>query len=551
MQKVSSDASRHFMTFRVKANSLRSYTSGIEKATTDEQSIQRDLYRNRALINLQLRRFEQAKADALASISDAEDDKSVKEDSKALYRAANAAYSLRDWSVAKELYQRMLKKTPSDKDGHSGIKRCIARLRETEGHMANIHDLRIAIDNAGLNVDHADFLSNTEIRTTKSHGQGLFAAVDMKPGDIILYEKALVVSHEVTDAPVPQQMYNVDTKRTFVGKHEDALSTLSQMLFHNPKTYGKVADLDAGDFKKGKLAVETGKTRPVDIFRLQRILELNIFNYDARYFVSETKERLDVETGAPSTGLWYHASYINHSCLNNAAFTFIGDLMVVRAIKPIAKNTEILIAYIGPRSIGKGCRKCGLRKYWGFTCTCALCKAECGPSDTQKSRRNDYIYETVNPAMDRCMTAEDLPARVKETEGFVAKVEKMYSRPLFKGLPRLELAKLYSFLSYCYRYDRTTDRLFPVSKKLLQSQGYRLTIHTDSIQVDRTNGILDKYTVGGFMSLSVCFPVGSSMAKEVYDIAHELWVTLTGSEEGFISVYTTGIIQWRNRVDNV
>ena len=83
---------------------LECYTEGL--VVSDAQDVRRDLCRNRSLVNLRLRRYDSALADALAALSDRKsvsvsDDQTKQLDSKALYRAGCAAYNLRDFQAAR------------------------------------------------------------------------------------------------------------------------------------------------------------------------------------------------------------------------------------------------------------------------------------------------------------------------------------------------------------------------------------------------------------------------------------------------------------------
>lgn len=46
--------------------------------------------------------------------------------------------------------------------------------------------------------------------------------------------------------------------------------------------------------------------------------------------------------------MWIKASYINHARVSNAFRSFIGDLMIMHAMKDVAKGTEITMPYRTP-----------------------------------------------------------------------------------------------------------------------------------------------------------------------------------------------------------
>ena len=91
-----------------------SYTEGLKLTKHDteaKKNLASDLFRNRAHINLILNRLDEAKADAVASITGIADDKHKALDGKANFRAGCAAYSLGDYQEAQQFFQTALSLT--------------------------------------------------------------------------------------------------------------------------------------------------------------------------------------------------------------------------------------------------------------------------------------------------------------------------------------------------------------------------------------------------------------------------------------------------------
>ena len=76
----------------------------------------------------------------------------------------------------------------------------------------------------------------------------------------------------------------------------------------------------------------------------------------------------------PADGLWHMASMFNHSCLPSATYSWIGDLMIVRANRDIEVDEEITIAYVAITETYED-RQHRLAKF-GFLCSCQLCHAD-------------------------------------------------------------------------------------------------------------------------------------------------------------------------------
>lgn len=69
---------------------------------------------------------------------------------------------------------------------------------------------------------------------------------------------------------------------------------------------------------------------------------------------------------------------MNHSCLSNAFRSFIGDMMIVRAIADIPVDAEITIQYLNTFNPQRQ------QKYiinWAFACDCAMCEDDDHTSD--------------------------------------------------------------------------------------------------------------------------------------------------------------------------
>ena len=61
----------------------------------------------------------------------------------------------------------------------------------------------------------------------------------------------------------------------------------------------------------------------------------------------------------------------NHSCVPNACYGFLGDLLVVRTTRPVAKDEEVTIAYVSLHDSLEEREAKLLRR--GFRCECELC----------------------------------------------------------------------------------------------------------------------------------------------------------------------------------
>ena len=168
-------------------------------------------------------------------------------------------------------------------------------------------------------------------------------------------------------------------------------------------------------------------------------------NYDMADLACETIDEVTLEaakTDAP--GIWYKTSMFNHSCVPNAGYSYIGDLMIVTANCDINVGEEIFLPYI---SIWENYdeRQKELAK-WGFHCSCALCNA-------------DALLSLKDQAIRMLVTTEILALGDHDDKGF-ATMENLvrdclqtYATPSYSGLPFLKMANVLHIMPYCYLGD--------------------------------------------------------------------------------------------------
>jgi hypothetical protein len=89
---------------------LEAYTQGLDACGENDDSLKRDLYRNRSIVNIYLRRFEQAAKDATAAfIPDAgNNEKKAENNTKALYRTGRAFYCQENFLEARSQFEQLL-----------------------------------------------------------------------------------------------------------------------------------------------------------------------------------------------------------------------------------------------------------------------------------------------------------------------------------------------------------------------------------------------------------------------------------------------------------
>ncbi|KAI1475311.1 SET domain-containing protein [Daldinia eschscholtzii] len=416
------------------------YTDGLKAARQDIVSeanpdLARDLFRNRAHVNLLLNQLDEAKSDAKAALIGKEDERSKDLDSKAYFRAGSAAYNLGEYQEAKGFFEEQLKLTPENKTAIAYLKNIQVRLREQGTGAYNFKKIRANLSRARPRVDAASFLNNTKVEESKGRGRGLFATRDIPAGEIVICEKAFCVVWGHEKEALTAMTYDVRDDRIRVSP-VGLSKAIVQKLLNNPSQIGKVMDL-YGDYQGDGSGVSKTEDGPVvDTFRVHDIVSRNAFGPGSQFG--------DEGVSNASTGLWIWAAYINHSCVANAKKEYIGDLMILRATRPIAAGEEIFHSY--DESSDYDARQTSLMTTWGFECSCLLCVAEKTDSPALRKKRRDLADDADQfVSTEHYLDAKRLT--ISKARRLLKAIEDTYDEKKYKDLPRFATQRIQEWLS--------------------------------------------------------------------------------------------------------
>jgi len=420
------------------------YTQGLKLVTTDgavKEELAFDLYRNRAHVNLVLNRPDEAKADALASLTGLEDQKHKNLDSKAYFRAGCAAYNLREFQEAKRFFEEQQRLTPDDKDVTARLKKTELRLQEQATGVYDFKKIKASLLIAHPRVDAASFTRDVKIAESPGRGRGLFATRDIDPGEIILCEKAFCVVWGHEDEALTAMTYDGrdDRIRVFPA---GLCKAVVQKLLNTPSQVDKVMDL-YGDYRgleKQLIVRDSGLV--IDTFQVHDIIARNAFGPGPVYEYSSRHDRGDVSN--VSAGLWILASYSNHSCIPNTKKECMGDLMVLRATQPIGAGEEITLSY--DESSDYDARTPALMNTWGFTCTCALCVAEKADGPPLREKRRELERE-ADALVERDVAVGAQRLTIVKARRLARSISDTYDEERYNGLPRMALLKIQTWLA--------------------------------------------------------------------------------------------------------
>ena len=407
-----------------------SYTKGLSSIaaiSSSQDPLARDIHRNRSHVNLLLQRYDEAKADALASLTGKDDEDSKALDAKAYLRAANADYALANYDDAKRHYEKQLALQPDSQNAKINIRRVAARQEEkATGHYDMAKIVRSLTKTQGR-PDVADFYGHTEVKKSPGAGRGLFATRAIDEREIIMGEKAFCVawSHDTAFSALTIDVRDDAAIRVFpAGLHRAVV----QKMMNNPSEMERVLDL-FGDYEglggKGRLC----EGNPVvDVFQVHDIVQRNAFS------AGEQTDNEDVNNA--STGLWVRVAHINHSCVPNVEKKAVGDFMVLSATRRINEGEEILLCY--DENSDYDARTAAIQRTWGFKCRCALCAAEAEDGEEVRRHRRqleeeaDAFASSQNPQSAKNI----MVSKARRLKQIIADT---YDQERYEGLPRRAL----------------------------------------------------------------------------------------------------------------
>lgn len=465
--------------------SIEKYTRGLQHCHDDKDiSVRCDLYRNRAIANNNLHRYEAGLADAEAAVMPDGLPKALENNAKALYRAGNAAYQLGDFSKARSSFSKILKSTPKDADAMRELKRTIRRQIEQTSGEYNFESMADSVNPQHTRLDHADYTAKVQPRKSKIGGNGLFATTAISAGELVLCEKAFVVAFEEDQATELTVIINLNRDSASVGTHATRLVATVHKMLHNPKQAAKFLQLYDGGYSPKASGNLVDGIVPVDTFQVQAALELNGFGCPS--LSSVTQVATDSAAFKGSTGAWLTASFINHDCIGNAQRAFIGDMMIIHATRDIAKDEEIFMRYRNPDDDNAEFQSI-MKRSWHFLCRCRVCVAEGATPDAARENR-----VTLLKRIKAFMNSNHISQLHPPKSGVITRAEKLreqvaesYDSTLFKGLPRLGLQDLDHWLCMAYILSGAETKVRKAGLAVLRDLGIEMMIKKNKLSTIR------------------------------------------------------------------
>ncbi|GAA5915768.1 hypothetical protein JCM6882_003852 [Rhodosporidiobolus microsporus] len=437
---------------------VKAYTDGLASATSDKQKLL--LHLNRAQAHLQLDNFASAYRDSSAVLKLLEAGVAPQSQTqlKATLRRARALEGMRLLPSANEAYAAVLEVDSSSVEGKKSKERVEKMLKEADTGVFDWQELDDTRrkEKGDAVVVVGDFVGPIKVEQLASRGggRGVVATKDIKPGELLLVEKAFAVGRPGGEGPTIIAAANLHNNRAERPSDLLLASDLVKRLMDDPSTapflyslYGGPEYSSASTMSLGALTSRAVVDEPanVDIARLESISIQNRFGLG--------KESSDSVRGYKdsASALFLSASLFNHSCAPNALWTTYGDVIVIRSRTTIPAGAEVFLAYVSAEA-SVTTRTGVLETHFGKKgCSCELCKLERSAMD--KATREDLVVRA------RAVNDSDEPeqAQRRKMVRIVDKIEKTYS-PTCSLTLRPELVHPSHDLAEIIGHDKPADR---------------------------------------------------------------------------------------------
>eukprot|EP00434_Breviolum_minutum_P041403 symbB.v1.2.036828.t1/scaffold5292.1/size28769/1 len=205
-----------------------------------------------------------------------------------------------------------------------------------------------------------DVSGRLQVRDTADRGRGLFLSAAAEAGEVLFVCEAFVLG--------PEAELQERTLKKLREASEDDFQRFMSLQEHPGSNGVKPAATVLNLQSWGSSRASRPCQRAVDSEKVKNVLRLNTLARDSLNEHGFAEE-------ATLCGVWPLCCLINHSCLPNVQEQFLGDLLILRAAKPIAAGEELLMSYVStfqPRHI----RRQHLSATFQFSCTCPRCTLE-------------------------------------------------------------------------------------------------------------------------------------------------------------------------------
>ena len=272
-------------------------------------------------------------------------------------------------------------------------------------------------------------------------------------------------------------------------------------------------------------------------FLIERITLLNSMSHELTDKTAVTidnhpKEDAPARKVSGAVGIWCLASYMNHNCIGNAHVAFIGDMIIVRAARPLPANTEITFPYVAVEKHYEE-RQARLEMSWQFNCSCGLCQAEAGENPEQVRLRNVLLGD-ISEALQNTRRSDVVNrSALDAVQDLLDAVRRTYQNPasvqprISMSAPLLALAESYGLLGNSAKVVETCMSLF-------HAMGYVLEVDETRFAVAEWGAVTHEVLQAVCLMWDASHDVASrAFVNAVEEVLRVLYVVVIGEENSF------------------
>ncbi|KAK5651508.1 hypothetical protein OQA88_11962 [Cercophora sp. LCS_1] len=425
------------------------YSEALVEATDDASRA--PVHTKRAGTNLLLGRYDAAKADSLASRVGGPSDW------KAYYNAGRAAYGLCDYKECKEYLEKALELNPSASAVRKELDRCLARVHEEETGEYDFKAMYESLNHqTNVHLDRGSFTKRTVVHESEHHGRGIFAAEDIKAGELIFVEKATLMPNQYEPVRASAALY----------------AMMVRQLCENPSLCGPIFKMHPGEIEKTGLEGTIVDGVPVvDIFVVEGIRTKNCFSCPLST-LDDTK--IANTDSRQAKGVWVHAANMNHSCVPNSMRAFLGDMLISRATRDIKAGEEIFQQYVPVKAL-LDVRNKQYKESWIFECNCTLCAGERNSTDAMLAKRKEALVAVEKVCNKKLPKGEIIPdATIRTVDKLARQLEDLHEPEVYDRLqlPRLTLIYPCNWLVGAHRGRKNWAKVAKYGCRVLRNFGF-------------------------------------------------------------------------------
>lgn len=440
-------------------------------------------------------------------------------DWKSSFTAGRAAYGLRDYQAGHDHFQRALDLNPDEVAVKRELDRCLARLSEQKTGDYDFRKMYETLSPRNVHLDTASFTSRTQIADSPLHGHGLFAKEKIKAGELVFCEKSAIMPNQYEPSRAAAALY----------------AMMVRQLLDNPSLAADILALDGGSHARSGLEGTPVDGVPVvDVWLAEAIRRRNCFSAPLSTR-DETKPRPGAASGVSQTkGLWTHAAHMNHSCVPNTVRSFVGDVLISRALRDIEPGEELLQNYANIKA--QYARRQAEFRGWGFECTCELCRGEAKSTDDRAAKRVQLLVQIEKLANKKPPRGILPEATIRSMEKLTKEMEEAHEPEVYDGLPRLMLIYPTMWLLEAYKGRKNHAKIISTAMRVLRNFGFGYKDEKDIGSMFRERRDMPSVlTIHVLTSLRDAAQAYTSMGKkevasQLEEAARHGYITMTGFE---------------------